>query len=260
LVRGRDPFGATPLALAAQRIWRQHGPETVDLLLRHGAALDAYSACVLGRASELASLLSQQGEKGRDDLPRLMSAAQEAGHAHVGRVLVDAGADLDVFGAAAFGPPAALARALAQNRDAVGWQRSVGRYQPLHCAAEAGHEENVELLLAQGADLQGRNAWGFTPLHLSVLGARGYPATEAHLRVTRLLLERGADVNVADDLHRTPLDLALHGAEHKRRGSPSMKLWERINPEGLAAIDGDRADDILALLQSRGARTGSPSG
>lgn len=257
LVNRPDAAGATPLQLAVLRIWGRNGAEIVDLLLAHGATIDDYSACVLGRAAALSSLLRTPGEVTPSRLARLMGGAQEAGHAHVARILVEAGADLDVFGAASFGPIAALEQALAQEPGVVGSHRPVGRYQPLHCAAETGQLHHVERLLAHGADPGGRNAWGFTPLHLSVLGARGYPTTEGHLHITRLLLERGAEIDAADDLQRTPLDLAVHGAQHKRWSSPSMEMWRRINPEGLAGIDGDRAGELLALLRSRGARTGA---
>jgi ankyrin repeat protein len=245
-VDARTETGATALSITAGRIWKRQAAEVAGLLLGHGATLDAYSACVLGRASALATLLGNG-----TNLGRLMGAAQEAGHAHVARVLVEAGAPLDVFGAAAFGPTSALDATLTEDPARLRAHRQMGGYQPLHCAAETGRAENARLLLDRGADVAGRNGWGFTPLHLAVLGARGYPTTDAHLEIVQALIDRGADVNVADDLGRTPLDVALIGADQKRWGSPSMEVWRRLNPEGLAGVEGDRATEILALLRSR---------
>ena len=70
---------------------------------------------------------------------------------------------------------------------------------PLHLAVR--HPAMVELLLARGAQIQARNAFGNTPLHLAV-GDR---------RVVELLLAAGADARARNLFDKTPLDYSLRG-------------------------------------------------
>ena len=58
-------------------------------------------------------------------------------------------------------------------------------YTPLSCAASRGHEKVVELLLKNKADIKARNCYG-TALHVA--------AENGHAKVVSLLLE-GADIN-----------------------------------------------------------------
>ena len=69
---------------------------------------------------------------------------------------------------------------------------------PLTWAAMMGQTEAVELLLQQGADINGRNTDDNTALHLAVfLG---------HAETAELLLKNGSDVNAKNDDGATPLD------------------------------------------------------
>ncbi len=70
---------------------------------------------------------------------------------------------------------------------------------PLHLAVR--FPEMVELLLARGAQVGARNAFGNTPLHLAV-GER---------RVVELLLAAGADARARNLFDKTPLDYSLRG-------------------------------------------------
>ena len=70
---------------------------------------------------------------------------------------------------------------------------------PLHLAVR--HPAMVELLLARGARVDARNAFGHTPLHLAV-GDR---------RVVELLLAAGADARARNLFDKTPLDYSLRG-------------------------------------------------
>ena len=70
---------------------------------------------------------------------------------------------------------------------------------PLTWAAMMGQTEAAELLLQQGADINGRNRDNNTALHLAVfLG---------HAGTAELLLKSGADVNAKNDDGATPVDL-----------------------------------------------------
>lgn len=72
--------------------------------------------------------------------------------------------------------------------------------QGLLQATEAGDLARMEAWLAKGAEVNARNAQGWTPLHVAAAG--GDPA------VVALLLKCGADVHAQSHIGTTPLDNA----------------------------------------------------
>ena len=70
----------------------------------------------------------------------------------------------------------------------------------LHWAAEKGHTNILQFLLARGANVEVKDDEGNTPLLTS----------NGHLDIAQLLLEHGAEVNVQDRLLFTPLHWAAH--------------------------------------------------
>ena len=101
--------------------------------------------------------------------------------------------------------------------------RGEGDWAPLHMAAIEGHDQVVELLLANGADANVRDLENSTPLH--------YAANKSHLNTTEILLRYGADVNAKDDEGETPLRL-----------SQAMQLNEWEAEAGLLRAAGGDAD------------------
>ena len=101
------------------------------------------------------------------------------------------------------GDPTRLLALLAEGADLEG--RDGGGRTPLLVAAAGGHAEALELLLAAGASLAARDASGRTALHHAALGG---DATTAALA----LIEAGADVDASDDVGATPLALAVERA------------------------------------------------
>ena len=83
------------------------------------------------------------------------------------------------------------------------WWRQRARQagQALLQATELGDLEAMRTLLARHADLNARNAQGWTPLHLAAAG--GDPA------VVALLLRHGAVVQAQSNIGTTPLDNAV---------------------------------------------------
>lgn len=77
------------------------------------------------------------------------------------------------------------------------------RDRPLHRAAAAGSPDLVTMLIDAGADPNGRNARGETPLHAAAR-ADEFRA----VAVTRILLARGADIGATDELGETPVHKA----------------------------------------------------
>ncbi len=70
---------------------------------------------------------------------------------------------------------------------------------PIHYTASYGRANVATLLLDRGADVNGKNNRGWTPTH--------YAAWNGHADVVALLLDRGAEVNVKTNNGRTPLEL-----------------------------------------------------
>ena len=69
---------------------------------------------------------------------------------------------------------------------------------------QAVYEGNIEIInqhLSFGADINTKDAGGWSPLHWAVC--------EGHKKIIKLLLEKKADVNAIDQTGKTPLDYAL---------------------------------------------------
>jgi RNA polymerase sigma factor (sigma-70 family) len=71
----------------------------------------------------------------------------------------------------------------------------------LHLAVARDDRAAVELLLAQGADVNIQNTGGMTPLHIAAIMQRP--------EMARLLLAQGADVNAPSKFGHTPLHLSV---------------------------------------------------
>jgi len=129
--------------------------------------------------------------------------------------------------------------------------REISPDEALRRAAEQGSTARVQRALARGADVNARNRWGGTPLHVA--------ASRGHVAVAELLIARGADVNALDRDNETP----LHGAV--RNGHPAMTrllleqgAGDMGAPGGLEAtltplLFGSPRADIMELLIARGA-------
>jgi len=129
-----------------------------------------------------------------------LMAALYRGHHAVVDALVDAGAEVDVFAAAATGRLTHLEKALAVPGAAAAC--SYDGWTPLHLAAFFGQLEAVDLLLRAGADVRAvsRNSLKNTALHAATAGK--------HSAVALRLLEAGADPEVCDSGGHTPERIA----------------------------------------------------
>ena len=76
---------------------------------------------------------------------------------------------------------------------------------PLHIATHLGHKETVELLIANGADVNAKGVTScgpeWTPLHLA--------AWEGDKEIAELLINKCADVTAKNEGDETPLDNAI---------------------------------------------------
>lgn len=140
-------------------------------------------------------LASQRLENGETPL---MSALYR-GHHDVVQALIDAGAEVDVFAAAALGRGDDLGRMLDDtNVNAY----SYDGWTPLHLAAFFGRIECVRVLLARRGDVHAvsRNSMANTPLHAATAGQ--------HSDVALVLLDHGASASALDAGGYTPRQIA----------------------------------------------------
>jgi ankyrin repeat protein len=128
-----------------------------------------------------------------------LMAALYRGHHDIVDAVIEAGAEIDVFAAAATGRIADLERGVS---DATVNSHAYDGWTPLHLAAFFGHVDAARLLLDHGAEVNAvsQNALTNTPLHAATAGK--------HADVALLLIEHGADGHTADSGGYTPLQIA----------------------------------------------------
>jgi ankyrin repeat protein len=137
LVRVRELLDANPAALNLRAPWNETAVEAatqmgnkpiLDLLIARGAPVDFFTACVLGRAEQVAAELvddpSRANARGVHELPALYFAAI-GGSTAIADLLLAAGADVNDRAQAA---------------------------APIHGAVMGGSAEMIKLLLERGAD------------------------------------------------------------------------------------------------------------
>jgi len=156
---------------------------------------------------------------------------------------------------------------------------------PLHNAAYNGHNDVVELLIANGAEVNGKNQLGFVPLHsaasqdqtetvkllvangadINVKNSSGYTplalvACRAYEEVVKVLLANGADVSTTDNYGRTPLYRAVgwYGnkeiAEMLIANGAKVNVRDNHNQTPLYWAAAATHKDIVEMLVANGAK------
>jgi uncharacterized protein len=164
------------------------------------------------------------------------------GESAIAEYLIQQGAILDIFDAAATGRVNRVRELVSEDPTRVN-AYSVDGFQPLGLASFFGHFDVVEYLLQSGAEVNSpsKNSQQVMPLHSSVAGQ--------HLEVSRILLEHGADVNAkqADDfspLHEAVQNgqvemvqlLLLHGADRYAQKSDGQSPVAMADEKGFSEI------------------------
>jgi len=154
------------------------------------------------RARGIVSMQPELADTRDGNVPIVMLATYH-GHRGIARSLVDQGATVDIFTAAATGNADRMAMLIASDREAVNSWSSDG-WTPLALASFFGHREAARLLIAAGADLHatGQNETANMPLHAAVAGKRQ--------ELVEMLVEQGANIDATDGRGWTPLNLAAH--------------------------------------------------
>ena len=113
-------------------------------------------------------------------------------------------------------------------------------------AAEEGNAEAVKMLLSAGANVNGRDAAGWTPLLRAAVGG--------HLAAGKILIEAGADVNAANPDGNTPLmGAALAGNRElvelllQKGAKPDVKNQKGMTALAFAQQKGN--NEVVAMLR-----------
>jgi ankyrin repeat protein len=152
-----------------------------------------------------------------DRSPALVNASDDAGTSAftfakynrqeaIAQLLLDRGAELDIFAAAMTGDAARTASLVAQDASLTQAFSRDG-WTALHLAAFFGNTDCARRLIDAGADVHKRsaNSLSNTPLHAAAAGRRA--------EVARLLIERGAAVNSRQQGGWTPLHAAAQNGD-----------------------------------------------
>lgn len=171
------------------------------------------------------------------------------GQREAAQVLVDRGAHLSIFEAAAVGEVNAAQSALEEDPAAIN-SFSADGFQPLGLAAFFGQKAVAELLLRAGAQVNttSRNGLAVAPINSAAAGEQ--------LEIVRLLLEYGADPNIAQGEGFVPLHAAAENGQVEMiqlllaaGADPHSRTSDGRTPRDLALAGGHaQAADLLADL------------
>jgi ankyrin repeat protein len=156
--------------------------EVSELLLAHGAQLNAYEAAAAGRIDQVRASLREDPSRIRaysHDGFTLLHLAAFFGHRELAEFLLAEGADIN---------------AVSKNQT---FARGV---TPLHSALAASQTALATLLIDKDADLTARDADGNTPLHSA--------AFHGNIPIVQLLLAKKAEVNSRNTAGSTPVAMA----------------------------------------------------
>jgi len=228
-------YGVTPIELACESA----SAAVVEQLLKAGVSPNAtgplgetalHTCAHTGNVDAAKALLARgasvnSGDNWRGQTPLMWAAAQ--GHAAMVRVLVEAGADVNV------------------RSTVVTWERQrtaeprdkwlpPGGFTALLLAARAGCADCVKVLTTSGANVNEIDPENHTALVLALMNGE--------LDVAGALIDAGIDVNVADNVGRTALYAAVdaHTMPSSNRPAPkeadstlsSMEVIQKLLAKG----------------------------
>lgn len=162
--------------------------DIVNMLLAHNAQIDLYDACAIGQTERAAGWLAMQ--------PNLANTFSPDGFTPLGL-------------ASFFGHLAIVNTLLMVHADPNTASNNAMHVAPLHSAVANNHFEIAAKLIEAGADVNARQADGFTALMAA--------AQNGNTQITQLLLHHSADVNArvsnqsAQFPNMTALDFAKQG-------------------------------------------------
>ena len=149
------------------------------------------------------------------------------------------------------GETADLMRFAIKNKECYQALRQYGFLAMLHEAIQAGDAADVKVQLDQGADVNGMDRDGQTPL-IAALQTRNFA-------IAKLLISRGADVNEMTQYGQTPLIEALQYGYDEiaqlliSRGADVNRATEYETPLYAARLGKKSPPKVVVLLKAKGA-------
>jgi uncharacterized protein len=213
---------------------------------------EAVKAGELDRVRELidgdSTLVNTRAETGES----AVLLATYYGRKDVRDLLIERGAVLNAFEAAAVGDVAKLRELVEQDASLVrGWSHD--GFTVLHLGAFFGHPDVVEYLLTKGPDVNAvsRNSMKVMPLHSAAANRDG----AVSFAICRALVEHGADIHAAQEGGFTPLHEAAHNGNLpllklllQKGADARVQLTDGRTPADLARENGHA--DVEAALKA----------
>lgn len=202
----------------------------------HPSTTEFLEAVKNGSSERASALLDQDPGlvQARDeDGTSAILLAMYYGHPDIAGILIEKGAVLDIFEAAATGSLERVAQLVSTQPDLVNAYARDG-FQPLGLASFFGHFDVVRFLLEMGAGVNSPsdNPLRVMPLHSAV--------AHQHLPIAQILLAHGAAVNARQAGYFTP----LHGAvQNGQAEMVELLLSNGANPQA-RSVDGKLPLDI----------------
>lgn len=198
LIQARNENGVSALSLAVY----QNQREMLAFLLSRHPELDLFEASAVGNVERVRELIGKDAA-----LVRLFSP--------------DGFSPLHL--AAFFGHPESVSDLVDHGADVNAVSRNPMHLRPLHSALAHRRTDValkvVRVLLSHGAEVDARQAGGWTPLHQA--------AAHGLIELVKMLLEKGADPGATAENGSSPIDLARRSGNKqlldllRRKGEPA---------------------------------------
>jgi TonB family protein len=148
----------------------------------------------------------------------------------------------------------AMAKALLKDDPVLVYSRNINGRTPLHHAAQNGHKDVAELLLANKAEINAKDNSGYMPLHMA--------ARYNHKDVVELLLAKKADINAKGTAGDTPLHVAAAEGykdivELLLAGKADVNAKTVVGITPLDRADWNGRKDVVELLRQSGGVNGA---
>ena len=187
--------------------------DKVDLLIEHGAEYDIFTAAMAGDGVALRRLIAAAPDSVNRKHPEYdrtpLEQALTVGQMEMADLLVENGAEVTPISAAGMGLLDQLKTLFSEDKNAV--TRWYGSYPLLIWAILGEQVDVVNFLLNQGADPNGGDRWGDTPLG-HVANVKGKPGEQ----MVNVLVAAGADIH-QQSRGDTPIERATkQGNNHVR--------------------------------------------